>query len=98
MSIESILKDKFAELKDSVGGSRKKRRTRGRKSRGRKSRGRKSRGRKSGGRKSRKHRGKRGGNLALKAAAVPFGLLALKTLAFGKRRISKRKGRKGSKN
>ena len=93
MSIESILKDKFAELKDSVGGSRKKRRTRGRKSRGRK-----SRGRKSGGRKSRKHRGKRGGNLALKAAAVPFGLLALKTLAFGKRRISKRKGRKGSKN
>ena len=45
-------------------------------------------------RKSHKRLGnKKGGNLALKAAAVPFGLLGLKHLAFGNKRLSRRNRR-----
>ena len=69
-----------------TGGSKKKRKNHNRKSR----KSRKSRKHLKS-RKSRKHKG---GNVALAAAAVPFGLLALKSLLYGKKRLGTRKGKR----
>ena len=84
--------DGFTQL---VGGGTRRAKYGGKK---RKSRKHRSHKRKMHRRKSHKRRGnKKGGNLALKAAAVPFGLLALKHLAFGNRRVAKRTRRNKSK-
>ena len=81
---------KLAQLNPAPVSGGKKRRSRKHKSMKRKSMKRKSMKRKS-------MKRKRGGNVALQAAAVPFGLLALKQLAFGKKRVSRRRARKSSK-